>query len=306
MKPPRITPAEIYRVLLQREIEFPEDSVKYKSLLTVNPRELCRGIMGSPEFRGLWGFGRDPLPGLTVMTDAPGLRYWFRLRDRMLGHVLARNAYEPEITALVKRIVKPDMTVLDIGANLGYFTVLMGAIGCRVHAFEPFPGNFELLERNIAENRLTTVTAHRVAVHCETRSGKLFYRVDEPNENFGSMFSSSLEQPPHLSSIDVDYVALDDYLADLPALGFVKMDVEGAEVFALTGMRRLLERCRPVLIVELNEQALVGANQHSPEQLLDTLKELRYRILDAGTQLPYRLPADREKFALANLLCHPV
>jgi FkbM family methyltransferase len=239
------------------------------------------------------------------MTDAPGLRYWFRLRDRPLGQTLARNGYERAVTELVKSIVKPDVTVLDIGANLGYFTVLMGAMGCRVQAFEPFPRNFELLQRNIAENKLTAVTTHRVAVHSRTCTGKLFYRDDEQNENFGSMFSSSLEQPGHLS-MDVDYVALDEYLPELGNVGFVKMDVEGAEIFALKGMSRLLERCRPVMIVELNEQALVGANDHSAEQLLDTLKEFGYQILDAEKQLPYQLPKDREEFVLANLLCRPV
>jgi hypothetical protein len=119
------------------------------------------------------------------------------------------------------------------------------------------------------------------------------------------MFSSALEQPGHLSAIDVEYVALDNYLPDVANVGFVKVDVEGAEIFALRGMRRLVERCRPVMIVELNEQTLVRANEHTAQQLLDTLKELRYRILDADKQVPYQMPENREKFVLANLLCSP-
>ena len=98
--------------------------------------------MGSPEFRNLWGLGLDPLPELTVMTDAPGLRYWFHLRDKLVGQQIAKNAYEPTITALITRLVRPGMAVLDIGANLGYYSVLMGAHGCTVHAFVAVPWQF--------------------------------------------------------------------------------------------------------------------------------------------------------------------
>ena len=271
----------------------------------MHPTTVVRSVMGSLEFRNLWGFGLDPCPNLIVMTDAPGLRYWFHLRDKLIGQEIAHNTYELKVTALVRRLIKPGMAVLDIGANLGYYSVLMGAHGCTVHAFEPFPGNFALLTRNIAENRLTTVTAHQIAAHSETKTGKLFFRDDDQNENYGSMFTSGNSQPRHLSSVDVCYAQLDGYLSSAGGFGFAKIDAEGAEIHVLRGMSGILKRDRPILVLELNEEALLTASGHTPEQLLAALGELGYRVFDVETGEPYTLPATRQTYVVADLLCRP-
>ena len=267
--------------------------------------QLVRGIIGSPEFCSLWGISTANVPDLCVMTDAPGLRYWFHLRDQVIGQRIAENNYERPITAVVTRLATPGSTVLDVGANLGYFSVLMGSLGCTVHAFEPFPDNFALLTRNIRENNLANVTAHQIAAHSETRNGKLYFRDDDRNENYGSMFTSSDPQDKHLTSIDVRYARLDDLLHGLGPVTFVKIDVEGAEIHALNGMAEILKRDKPSLVIELNEYALLSANRHTPHELLLEIDGLGYQVFDAETEKPYRFSESSTQYIYANLLCLP-
>ncbi len=299
-----------YRLLLQREPEF-WDNATYKRRCEAGLRTFVQGFIGSPEFRDLWRIGEDariPLPDVAVLTERNGFRYWFNMRDRAIGHIIAKGCYEAKETELVSKFVKPGMICLDVGANLGYFSLLMGRLAGRegrVYAMEPFPANYDLLVRNIEENGLRgVVTPYKLAAFDKNGSGDIYFRADEMNDNFGSMFLSEAPQQSDLSCTRVTRARLDDVLPPAAVVDIAKIDVEGAEVHCLRGMSRILEASHPALVVELNEVAL-ARNGSTAEDLIGLLEGAGYIVMEAATQSKFVLPArkSRDPYAFTNLFC---
>jgi FkbM family methyltransferase len=144
------------------------------------------------------------------------------------------------------------MTVLDIGAHVGYYTLLMakrvGPSG-RVFSFEPNAGVRKFLDENIRLNGHAQVTVCPVALFSFEGEGQL-----EGRDNLNSFLT------PGAASMQtsVPMVVFDRYAEahGIGAIDFIKMDVEGAEYDILSGMRRLLQRYHPILIIELHPLGL--------------------------------------------------
>ncbi|NDQ56955.1 MAG: FkbM family methyltransferase [Acidipila sp.] len=170
----------------------------------------------------------------------------------------ALGKYEPEIVSVFEEYCRPGMTVFDIGANAGHHLLrlskLCGATG-HVHAFEPVPENVTCLKETLRLNRLSNVTLHGVAVSDHEGSAEFKY---------GGVFDGlaclatgghgrSMREMLPQKSIQVQTVELDAFCERLAIarLGLIKMDVEGAELLCLRGMRRTLRTHRPVLVMEL-------------------------------------------------------
>jgi FkbM family methyltransferase len=163
---------------------------------------------------------------------------------------ILNGTYEPEQTALFEQLIRPGQTVLDVGANVGYYTllasVLVGPEG-RVHAFEPEPRNAGFLRRHAQINRRRNVTVQQAAVSDRAGTGRF---------DFGSGTGTG-----HLAdagALEVRTVRLDDYCAEHGlAPSAIKIDVEGAEMSVLQGARGTLERHRPILFLSTH-----GAEAH--------------------------------------------
>jgi FkbM family methyltransferase len=187
-----------------------------------------------------------------------------QLRFRSHGSVMSWQGYyvgeiERHLVDFVVGAVRDGFTMLDVGAHHGAFTLVVahelrarGWAG-RIHSFEPDPTNFELLRYNVEQNGLADrVVLHPVAVSDAAGDGVLIGAADE---NSGNTLATTGE-----FALDgaagarvtrrVSVVALDDLLAELPAVDFIKLDIQGAEPLALAGARRLLARDRPVIAVE--------------------------------------------------------
>jgi len=307
-----------YRLLLQRYPEF-DDEAGYSIRSDSNDLSgMVRRILQSQEFRKLWGIeqaaGRKPLPDLVVMAEVEPFRFYFRLRDYMIGLQVAQGNYELPMQALMRRCVEPEMNCLDLGANLGFFSVLMASlVGARgsVHSFAPFPDAFALLTKNLAANSMQgIVKAYPFAAHARNGPGVIHYRADIENDNYGSNFVANVPDEIGAShaAIDIQMVRVDDVIpADLP-VHFAKIDVEGSEVFALAGMERILHRWHPVLAVELNEYCLRRMGGVKPEDLLSALHSYGYKAFSlegylAGDQRPYHLDPARTRLVMDNLVC---
>ena len=139
-------------------------------------------------------------------------REGFKLRiDEMDSLGLGGGAlFEPEVLAALRQWVRPGMTVVDIGANIGYFTVhlsrLVGAHGV-VHAFEPEPVNFSILTENVNMNGLTNVRLHRAAVGKERGDASL--HTSDFNGGMHRLYASVCCSGP---SVNVPVLRLDDLL----------------------------------------------------------------------------------------------
>jgi FkbM family methyltransferase len=169
------------------------------------------------------------------------------------------GTYEPEITNLVLRTLRPGDLAFDIGANAGYFTLLMaGIVGGtgQVHAFEPNPKLVSTLKESVAMNSYEErVFVNSVAVGATTQHQLEFF-VSQLPENSGI---SSLK--PHLWGIAggayanhkilVDTTTLDEYVRahGIRRCDLVKIDVEGAEDDVVRGMSIVLERLQPQIII---------------------------------------------------------
>jgi FkbM family methyltransferase len=154
------------------------------------------------------------------------------------------DQYEPETKALLGSLIRPGMTVFDIGAHVGHYTLLaariVGPTG-RVYAFEPEPENFALLKRNVELNGYKNVTCVPKAV--SDRSGTLDFYVSHQGNDRHTLIGDP-HAPSHATRRQVSAISVDDFAAEsgCPAVDVIKMDVEGAEPLVLAGMTNLL-RC---------------------------------------------------------------
>lgn len=200
---------------------------------------------------------------LPIIGGALRGRWW---RPASRGKILRilNGTYEREQTALFQQLLRPGATVLDVGANVGYYTllasVLAGDAG-RVHAFEPEPKNAGFLRDHVRINRRRNVTVQQAAV--SDRAGTARF-------DFGG--GSGTGHLADTGAIEVRTLRLDDYCAEHGlAPSAIKIDVEGAEVSVLEGARETLARHRPILFLSTH-----GAEVH--RACLAFLRGLDYEL----------------------------
>ena len=266
--------------------------------------------MGRAIYRGaaklLAGTGISTLPGLRTLNAlfVAGIRgktvyvhgHRIRLDPVDSLSLSAMGSFAPAETRLVSTRVNPGAIVLDIGANIGYFTLLFarhaGPTG-HVYAFEPEPVNYALLVRNVHENAYSNVTCIQAAASNASGSVTLHLARDNAVDHGIA---------PHAGAggtIDVRAQRVDDYLSFLNHADFIKIDVRGAELHVLEGMEHLLARSPSVeLLVEYWPAGLVRAGTN-PQRILDWLEQkgFRFRVCaDRGDAEPINAAAVSNRF----------
>jgi FkbM family methyltransferase len=192
-----------------------------------------------------------------VVELAGGLKMELDTSDFLQREIFLCGDFEPNVRREILRILKPGDLFLDIGANVGFFSLLASrAVGHdgKVYAFEPAPKAHDALRRNLQLNGIQNVTAIATALSDSPGRGALF--LDARN-NSGA---SSLNRSPHSGeAVEVELDSYDRFASQntlsMPAL--VKLDVEGAEVKVLRGMQALLSRPNPPpVVLEVSEWSL--------------------------------------------------
>ncbi len=190
-------------------------------------------------------------------------------------HIVGAHSYEPSVAAVLRRYVRPGMAVVDIGANIGYLTMmlasLVGASGLVV-AVEPNPENVKLLEASRRANGFD----HVMVVQAAAGRGiaLLALNVSYSNGTTGELPDGA---DAIIASSLVPCFALDAILPDIP-IDLIKIDIEGAELNALIGLARTIDRDRPVIISEFSPGALPGISDCSGPDYLRYLIARGYRI----------------------------
>jgi FkbM family methyltransferase len=186
------------------------------------------------------------------MSDADpvlvnGLRLYHGLQHPRWVHELA--SYEPEVTRVFEERVAPGMTVLDVGANIGYFSLLaarlVGESGA-VWAFEPAPHAVELLRRNVRENGYDG-RIHVVPEAIDRAPGTASLHLNLTAHFLSSFYEAASRHPfeeGRYARVEVHCTSLDAWAErqQWPHVDLVKVDVEGAETAALGGMIELSRR----------------------------------------------------------------
>lgn len=222
----------------------------------------------------------------------------------------AGRPWEENETLWFVQSIKPGDVVVDVGANVGYYTLIAGKLvgdTGRVYAFEPDPQGFELLRRNVQLNGLTNVVLEQKAASNETGTLKLF--LAEENKGDHRVYNPEGE---NRRSVTVDAVRLDDYFEGREAsVDFVKVDTQGAEYAILAGMQETLRTSDDVVMaVEYSPRHLAGFGASGIE-LLHLVEGLGFSLYDLGlgpvvplrpTAPRYLVPRRPDSARFTNLL----
>lgn len=213
-----------------------------------------------------------------------GLRMTCDLRDVVQRQIYFRGAYEPIEAYLFERLLHPGMVVIDAGANVGQYALFAALVvgrGGEVHAFEPVPLNFQRLREHVLENGLAQQVRVNMAALWHRDETLRFHLASNMVGNDGSY---TVGIPPNIvQTVTSAAVRLDHYVAAhrVRRVDFIKMDIEGAELFALQGAAEVLSRWRPTMMVEINRDTCRGVG-YEPEQIWEFLRPFDYLIWKVG------------------------
>lgn len=181
---------------------------------------------------------------------------------------------------MIQQLVKRGDVAVDIGANVGYFTVLLGGqVGAEGHvfAFEPLPRNATLLQQSIRENSFGgRVTLESAAVGQSAGTVELISPLVSNNWGGAYLRTQDSAIPSDHEAITVRVINLDDYPLRRP-VRFIKLDAEGAEMMAIRGGTRLLQEDRPTVLAELNPKQLKVVSGCSGTDVILQMASLGYR-----------------------------
>ena len=242
------------------------------------------------------------------ISDADGVSY----------HLLYyRDGLEKYETKLFKRLIKKDMTVIDIGANIGYYTLLSARLAGnkgKVFAFEPEAENYNLLIRNVELNEYKNVTPVKKAVSSNAGKADLFLNKETGAHGFLP------DRDGVVGVTTVDTVSLDEYFkhTNYP-IDIIKIDVEGSELAALAGMQNIIKHNANLIIFTEFWPWGLQKSGFPPREYWDKLvesgfkfiylineKKQRLELADFSSVIRYCEDTSLSSLPSANLLCTKV
>lgn len=189
-----------------------------------------------------------------------------------------RGIYGELDTKIVKNEIKSGDIVIDVGANIGYYTLifakLVGDKG-KVIAFEPEPKNFEILKKNIEINNLTNVVVEQKIISNINGKRKLFLA----DTGIVGHHTNPLKNSTNF--IEIDSTTLDDYLAKdslSDKINFIKIDVEGGELQVLEGSKKILEKNKDLKIFTEFNRENIKEYDSSPEKMLNLMVKNNFQF----------------------------
>jgi FkbM family methyltransferase len=272
-----------------------------------NWQQLRSALARSNEYIALQTF--RPFPKKWVLSPVHGgkRKIWVDLSDPYVSRGCLLDAYESHETDFIRKHLGEGDVFADIGANLGWFTLLASTIlgpSGHVYAFEPQPETYRHLSDTVLANDLGgLVSLH----HCglSDRHGDLFVNHVVDTDNMGGAFIAD-GPVPGMVSAKVPASTLD--AMGLSRLNFIKIDVEGAEYKVFKGGEKTIIRHKPIILSEINRIALQNVSGVDAGHFIGYLKSIGYRVvvLD-GTQNGIELAADLSNIdsALFNIACFP-
>ena len=190
------------------------------------------------------------------------------------------KVYEPAQTKIVKQYVREGDVVIDIGAHVGYYTLLMAQLvgkKGKVFSFEPDPLNFQLLKKSVEINRFDNVILVQKAVSNTTEKIKLF--VGNNDRAINRIYDAKLGDAKE--SIEVESITLDEYFQDnSESLNFIKIDSEGSEAKIVNGMQRLLSENRKLVMMTEFFPFLMQKSGNDSGQYLKLLEKAGFCLYD--------------------------
>jgi FkbM family methyltransferase len=206
------------------------------------------------------------------------LRIKADLDEWIQQHIYFLGTWDGRGIRFLKKNLEENNVFFDIGANIGAYSLVAARIvgpGGQIHSFEPVSKVYDRFEENIKLNHLSNIFANQNAVYQTSEVLELFVSAKE-NAGMSSIFHHDTES----GKIEkVQAITIDDYVEKnkIQRIDMVKIDIEGAEIFALNGMRNSISRFRPVILVELNEGVFLN-NTDKEQEVILFMKSLNYEI----------------------------
>lgn len=193
--------------------------------------------------------------------------------DYVGAGILSSKLYEQHVTSVIRKELRQDDVFLDLGANLGYFTMLASSIltSGKVIIFEPNSQNLQLIYASMLENEARNLVVYPYAVS----DAEKILRFVTVGSNGGVIGEYSKGQEYDVLVLSV---ILDKILKDEPRIDFVKIDIEAHEPFAVKGMAGLIKKHRPKIVTEFHPWAMRMNNSGEPIDYLKQITQLGYTL----------------------------
>ena len=291
-----------YRGLLRREPEkVVSDGFEHPPLPKDQEdklKKLVATFVESPEFKIVWAQRSPHAADTWVRAEVlDGLKLWVDLGDMFVSHNCIRGDYEPIETKYLQSVLKRGMSFADIGANIGWFTLLAASIvgkEGRVFSIEPRTNTFNHLKRSIADNEFSDrCEAHNVALGA--KAGEWNIGWSEKTLNPGGTWSvpnAGLEENFRKTGHQLQrtkVTTLDDVIGER-RIDVIKIDIEGAEPLAMKGAVKVLARNRPVILSEINPGPMQQVSQVKAADYVRQIVSLGYdcrELLKSGLGDPF-------------------
>jgi FkbM family methyltransferase len=306
-----------YRLFLDREPET-KQVVKEQLEQHATTRDLRYAFTHSSEFRVHNPF-LEFSHKIIIYETSFGFRQVLNLGDRAVSGLILEEAYEPRETSFVCKACKSGDVVLDIGANIGYYTLLMaklvGPTGF-VYAFEPCENFSNYIRGSVSENRFDPYCSIYSCALADFE-GMAQFRTHaksglDPSDPsyYSNCYLAANESDKNLDAfIDVKVDILDKILAANPErkIAFIKIDVEGAEYLVFRGAEKLLRRDKPVILSEIFGPQLENVSKVNTLTYVKFLESFGYQchtIGEGGTIEP--VPDVKAFFTSKEFLKSPI
>lgn len=212
-------------------------------------------------------------PFVVERRVAHGARMTVGLIDVIERNLLVHGVWDEQVAEVMRTSIHPNTTVVDVGANIGYFSLLasslVGAHG-RVLCIEPSHRNLSKLSGHLWQNKCSNTLILSVAAGQESGSAEIYFPTYN-NAGAATLRANPTTQPQHTLVLALD----DIFEAHAVSPDFIKLDIEGFELHALKGMERTLKRCAPVIVCELSDSFLREIGQ-SASELVSYMEGLGY------------------------------
>lgn len=202
---------------------------------------------------------------------------WYRNDDKFVGQRIALQKYEEYESMLIQRKVNKNSVAVDVGANIGYYTLLLAKVCKKVYAFEPDKTCFEILLKNIKENKLENVVAVNMAVSDKVEAVGFIHN----EENFGDhkiqtpQSSGQLPLTGEPNTISTD--SLDNILKNEKQIDLIKIDTQGWEPKVIMGAKKIIKKYKPILFLEYSPQSY-QENNLDGKGMINFLKQIYKNI----------------------------